>query len=188
MKNSDKWMGNVLDSRFKFALQASNAMVYMHYFTPATAIMLKSSVLRVQQVRSYNMNLIQKSDMWETKNWFRSQVSRIIEENNFKCKSLVELEYLVLVSVKNFLAQELPKPGFVDGPWKIFTERLIELENAEAISEDAFQHIKTEILKVANVELTTEQIQSLMGVKVAGTTTSSIVVADVQNAETVFPA
>ena len=35
-----------------------------------------------------------------------------------------ELEFVVLKKVKEMIAKELPRPGFVDGPWKIFTDRL----------------------------------------------------------------
>ena len=66
--------------------------------------------------------------------------------------------------VKDLIQTELPKAGFVDGPWKIYTERL-KLVDADVISKDAFEHIKAEIFKVSDVELSNQQISSLMGVR-----------------------
>ena len=93
-------------------------------FTPQSLTLFKNSLLLVQQVRSYNLHMIQKEDIWETKNKFRNDVSRIILENNLQSKSMEELEFRVILQVKQMIEKDLPKPGFVDGPWKIYTERL----------------------------------------------------------------
>ena len=61
--------------------------------------------------------MVQKADIWDTKNWFRNEVSRIIDENNMHCKTLEELEFVVLRKVKELISREKPRPGFVDGPW-----------------------------------------------------------------------
>ena len=37
---------------------------------------------------------------------------------------MVELETVVLKRIKEWITQEEPKPGFVDGPWQIFARRL----------------------------------------------------------------
>ena len=37
---------------------------------------------------------------------------------------MVELEDVVLKRIKEWITQEEPKPGFVDGPWQIFARRL----------------------------------------------------------------
>ena len=111
MSNSEKWMGNVENC----------ALLRL---TPTSIFLFKEKISRVQQLRSYNMHLLQKNDIWDTKNWFRNEVSHIIKENNLKCKTMQELEKIVLSKVKSLILYELPNKGFVDGPWKILTERL----------------------------------------------------------------
>ena len=76
-----------------------------------------------------------------------------------------ELEIIALRKVKELIQEELPKAGYVDGPWKIYTDRLNRLVNAEPISKEAFEHIRAEIMRVCEAELTDEQIVHLMGVK-----------------------
>ena len=96
----------------------------MQDLSPKSLNLFKNSLLLVQQVRSYNLHMIQKEDVWETKNWFRNEISRIILENNLQCNSMEELELLVIQNVKQMIEEVLPKPGFVDGPWKIYAERI----------------------------------------------------------------
>ena len=100
--------------------------------------------------------MIQKEDVWETKSWFRNEVSRIILENNLQTNSMEELEVLVIHNVKQMIEEVLPKPGFVDGPWKIYAERLTRSAKAEPISQEAFEHIRAEIMRVSEVEFTAE--------------------------------
>lgn len=37
-----------------------------------------------------------------------------------------ELEQVVLRKIKELVKKELPRPGFVDGPWKIYTKRITD--------------------------------------------------------------
>ena len=37
------------------------------------------SVMNCQQQRSFNQNQIAKSDLWDSKNWFKNQVFEIIK-------------------------------------------------------------------------------------------------------------
>ena len=122
MSNSEKWLGNVANSS-------------LPRLTPTSIFLFKEQISRVQQIRSYNLHVVQKDDIWETKNWFRCEVSRIIKENNLKCKTIKELEKIVLSKVKNLILYELPRAGFVDGPWKILTERFAARVRKADISE-----------------------------------------------------
>ena len=65
-----------------------------------------------------------KEDIWDTKNWFRNEVSRIITKENNRCRNMMELENSVLIKVKEWMNREEPKPGFVDGPWQTYVRRL----------------------------------------------------------------
>ena len=123
MSNREKWLGNVANSSF------------LPRLTPTSIFYFKEQISRVQQIRSYNLHVVQKDDIWETKNWFRNEVSRIIKENNLKCETIKELEKIVLSKVKNLILYELPRAGFVDGPWKILTERFAARVRKADISE-----------------------------------------------------
>ena len=123
MSNSHKWMGNFIH-RGNMGSMMYRTSRLMQDFTPQSLTLFKNSLLLVQQVRSYNLHLIQKEDIWETKNQFKNEVSRIILENNLECKSMEELEFLVILKVKQMIDKVLPKPGYVDGPWKIYAERV----------------------------------------------------------------
>ena len=70
------------------------------------------------------MHMASKEDIWDTKNWFRNEVSRIITKENLRCRSMLELENSVLIKVKQWMNKEEPKPGFVDGPWQTYVKRL----------------------------------------------------------------
>ena len=61
--------------------------------------------------------MVEKDDIWETKNRFRNMISKTIKEYNMDCRTLEELEFLVLRRVKQHVMQEKPSPGSVDGPW-----------------------------------------------------------------------
>ena len=122
MSNSENWLGNVANSS-------------MQRLTPTSIFLFKEQISRVQQIRSYNLHVVQKDDIWDTKNWFRTEVSRIIKENNLKCKTIKELEKIVLSKVKTLILYELPRAGFVDGPWKILTERFAARVRKADISE-----------------------------------------------------
>ena len=123
MSNSHKWMGNFIQRKNLSSINYWSSRLLLD-FTPQSLTLFKNSLLLVQQVRSYNLHMIQKEDIWETKNKFRNDVSRIILENNLQSKSMEELEFRVILQVKQMIEKDLPKPGFVDGPWKIYTERL----------------------------------------------------------------
>ena len=80
-----------------------------------------------------------------------------------------ELEFIVLRKVKDLIENDLPQPGFVDGPWKILAERLAFKNKASSssISPNALEHVRKEIFKVSNIDLTVEQVKKLMEAKKA---------------------
>ena len=76
------------------------------------------SISNAQRVRSFNLNLVSKSDIWDSKNWFRNEVFRVIKELTFKHAVLKDFEDAVLCEVKRVIKTERPRPDRVDGPWK----------------------------------------------------------------------
>ena len=48
------------------------------------AEILKHSTVSIQSTRSFNENWVLKTDIWDTKNYFRNKVTKIILEENFK--------------------------------------------------------------------------------------------------------
>ena len=82
-----------------------------------------------------------KDDIWDTKNWFRNEVSRIITENNLQCHTMEELEQVVLTKVKELIQREVPYSGFVDGPWKIYSKRISD-QRVQSISQGAIAQVK----------------------------------------------
>lgn len=86
MDNSDQWMGNFTVPKHLALISQAN---------PIAISSFKTNMLRVQQVRSYNLHVVQKDDIWDTKNWFRNEVSRIISEHNMQVRTLEELEFVV---------------------------------------------------------------------------------------------
>ena len=77
------------------------------------------------------MHMASKEDIWDTKNWFRNEVSRIITKENLRTRNMLELENQVLIKVKQWMNKEVPKPGFVDGPWKTYVKRLQVLQEVK---------------------------------------------------------
>ena len=66
----------------------------------------KESLLKIQQQRSYVLSNIEKDDFWDSKNMFRAEVSQIIEDNNLQCRTMEELEQVVLNKVKRWIKKE----------------------------------------------------------------------------------
>ena len=48
-----------------------------------------------------------------------------------------ELESRVILEIKNQIATELPKEGYVDGPWKIVAKRMRQKMKHADVSNDA---------------------------------------------------
>ena len=84
------------------------------------AEVILQSVSNAQRVRSFHLNLVSKSDIWDSKNWFRNEVFRVIKEQTFKHPVLKDFEDAVLCEVKRIIKTEIPRPGRVDGPWKVY--------------------------------------------------------------------
>ena len=64
----------------------------------------RHALLSVQQIRSLYLNVIEKEDVWDTKNAFRNQVNFLILRENFKTNSMEELETAVIMYIKEWIA------------------------------------------------------------------------------------
>ena len=64
----------------------------------------RQALLSVQQIRSLYLNVIEKEDVWDTKNAFRNQVNYLILRENFKCETMEELELSVIMYIKEWIA------------------------------------------------------------------------------------
>ena len=71
------------------------------------------------------MSVVEKDDIWDTKNSFRNLVNQIIIQKNFLCDTMEELEAEVLQGVKDWIDKEKPRPSVVDGPWQLYVRRHI---------------------------------------------------------------
>ena len=61
---------------------------------------MKQALLGVQQIRSLYLNVIEKEDIWDSKNSFRNEVNRLIQRENFNTETMQELENVVIKLVK----------------------------------------------------------------------------------------
>ena len=64
----------------------------------------------VQQIRSYYINIIEKEDVWDSKNAFRNHINRLILRENIKWTTLEELEIALVNQTKDWIAEVNPKP------------------------------------------------------------------------------
>ena len=74
-----------------------------------------------------------------------------------------ELEQIVLRKIKELIKKELPRPGFVDGPWKIYTKRVTD-QAIKFVSQEAIANVRKEIYKSTkgNILLSEVQIHKLI--------------------------
>ena len=96
--DSHKWMGNCILERFDY-------VPYMNRNFLALTIIVKS-IFRTQQERSYFLSLVQKEDIWDSKNAYRNEVRRIIKEENLKTEDMKELIDKVLKRVRKYCLRE----------------------------------------------------------------------------------
>ena len=68
-----------------------------------TGHLIEKTMSGIQQTRSYHMVLIEKEDIWDTKNFFRNEVIRIIQELSMQYNSMKDLEENVLEQVKQMI-------------------------------------------------------------------------------------
>ena len=119
MSNKDRWMGNFYQDE-EYALD--DRWLKM---SKIKAEILKHSTVSIQSTRSFNENWVLKTDIWDTKNYFRNKVTKIILEENFKQKNMRNLERAVIRRIQEVIDWEDLKMGHVDGPWKPYARRLL---------------------------------------------------------------
>ena len=123
MKSSNKWMCNFMNEEFGMGYK-------FRKMTLVGSRVHRHALLSVQQIRSLYLNVIEKEDVWDTKNAFRNQVNYLILRENFKCETMEELETAVIMYIKEWIAQVNPKPQYVDGPWKAYVKRFSGMNTA----------------------------------------------------------
>ena len=74
-KNIDKWFGNL-------TLEEDGEIPKYLELNPFAFMIYTKGIFRTQQVRSYYINMANKLDIWDTKNYFRNSVREIIEKEN----------------------------------------------------------------------------------------------------------
>ena len=110
-------MGNFYD-------EDNNAFEYEFFdLNQLGADFILQSVSNAQRMRSFHLNLVSKSDIWDSKNWFRNEVFRVIKDLTFDYPVLEDFEDAVLCEIKRLIKMERPRPGRVDGPWKGYATR-----------------------------------------------------------------
>ena len=102
--------------------------------------LIRNSLGGVQQVRSLYLNEVQKQDIWNTKNLFRNEVSRIIHQENSVSHSMDQLEANVLQGIKDWIIRTRPYLYGEDKPWQIYIKRQIKLLGVNSYKE-AFQSL-----------------------------------------------
>lgn len=65
--------------------------------------LFKQASFGVQQVRSLYLSVIEKEDIWDTKNSFRNQVNRLILRDNFLTETMEDLEQSVMKNIKEWI-------------------------------------------------------------------------------------
>ena len=118
MQKYTKWMGTFVEETS-----------YHHNWLQSRKVALQlyaKSMLVVQQVRSYNLNQIQKVSIWDYKSLFNEKIFEIIDEENLKTKTLQELSDNVLMRIKQWIIEEQPEPIIVNGPWRQFLQMVID--------------------------------------------------------------
>lgn len=104
------------------------------------------------------MNVIEKEDVWDTKNAFRNQVNFLILRENFKTETMEELETAVIMYVKEWIALVNPKPQYVDGPWKAYVKRFSGMNTA---TTDIMKKLKNEeLIKTSTLKQAFENLQN----------------------------
>ena len=97
LTDSSQWMGNFILDESRHSLPDYAQM------SPLSQGIIHIACQGVQQVRSYYLSIVQKQDVWDTKNMFKNEVSRIIISSNFECSTMADLEELVLSRVQQWL-------------------------------------------------------------------------------------
>ena len=63
----------------------------------------EKSIEMVQRSRDDYLHLIEKEDIWDTKNSFRNQVNRLILRDNFLTETMEDLEQSVMKNIKEWI-------------------------------------------------------------------------------------
>ncbi len=111
MTEKRKWMGNV-------AIENGVITPY-DGMNPLLLTIFTKSVFRTQQERSYYLNLVEKEDIWDSKNMFSNEIRRAILKANFETTSMENLISKVIEHVKLYIIKERPN-GIMEPAWRIF--------------------------------------------------------------------
>ena len=65
----------------------------------------------------------------------------MIEKHNLECSSMAELEDKVKDGINKWIEIEMPKPGYVDGPWKIKAKIVIASNAVKLAKIPLFQNL-----------------------------------------------
>ena len=121
MESYDKWFGNL-------TLEDDGEIPNYMDKNPFAFMIYTKGILRTQQVRSYQLSLANKLDIWDSKNYFRNSVREIIEKENLSFCTYDHLIDKVLDQVKNLVKKEKPK-NIHDVPWRYYTRKVLEQAN-----------------------------------------------------------
>lgn len=62
-------------------------------------------------------------DVWDSKHFFSQKIRDFILIENFKYRSMTELQDAILLHTKNFIKNEQIRATSVEGPWKAYVLR-----------------------------------------------------------------
>ena len=96
---------------------------------PLAVTIFMRSLNRVQQERSYFESLVQKEDIFDTKNQFKENVIRFINEENERTEHLYELIDAVVSRIKDWIKHSKPKIQVLEGPFCLYAYKYCLLED-----------------------------------------------------------
>ena len=94
MMNSSNWFGNVsemIETMDEDGVLTKYITPKFIEMTPLALTMYVKNVFRAQQTRSYQISLVEKEDIWDSKNTFRNEVRKIILQENLQTVNINEL-------------------------------------------------------------------------------------------------
>ena len=111
MTDYKKWMAN-------------NTLEYgqdNNYFSmnPLALVIYTKGIFRQQQARSYFLSLVEREDIWDSKNSFENEVQRMIQQHNLQVSNMDELIEKVVSAIKEYITRERPKT-ILDNTWRAF--------------------------------------------------------------------
>lgn len=84
MRNSDQWFGNFTFNEEMNLCPSHELVPRVNFknFTSETKERIITKKQRVQEARSYQIMLVKRDDIWESKFWFRNRIIAMIKEAN----------------------------------------------------------------------------------------------------------